>query len=283
MQEPIVSDTERKQWLDQERFFARSWTHVFYLWKLYQVTIGKTMRKILLGRPGDRRRVLDLGCGPGTSLFEVSDVCADIPGVQWCGLDLNVREVTLAARRSRFRVAERGRRPIRFLVGDLRRVPLADGSMDLVLSSEVVEHLPDPRPAIAEMARILKPGSYALLTTPNPNNLPERVGYVLDKLTGGAVKRMFWKGHDEVSAPALTAEVGFGHVSVRPYRTWHSWLEEAGLNVVAKVRGPALFGTPFFDRHPFIMGCLVALDPILDRLPGRFLFSTSLGLLCRKR
>lgn len=133
------------------------------------------------------------------------------------------------------------------------------------------------------MARILKPGSYVLLTTPNPNNLLERVGYALDKIAGGAVKRMFWKGHDAVTAPPLTAEVGFGHVSVHPYKTWRIWLAEAGLDVVRKVRGPALFGSPFFDRHPFIMGFLVALDPIFDRLPGRFMLSTNLGMLCRKR
>ena len=40
---------------------------------------------------------------------------------------------------------------------------------------------------------------------------------------------------------------------------------------------------PFFDRHIFISGLTIALDPLLDRLPGRFLLSNNLGILCCKQ
>ncbi len=43
-----------------------------------------------------------------------------------------------------------------------------------------------------------------------------------------------------------------------------------------------LFGSPFFDRHRFLSGMMIALDPWLDRLPGKFFTTTSLGMLCRK-
>lgn len=278
-----MSDIERKQWLAQERYFGRSWTHVFYLWKLRSVMLGKTTREVLLRMPQETRRVIDLGCGPGTNLFEVFDMCADIPGVQWYGLDLNIRESQLGARRSDFRVSERNMQAVYFFAGDLFHLPLADASMDMLLSSEVVEHLPDPRPAIAEMTRVLKPGGYAFITTPNPHNLPELLGYAADRLSNGAFKRLFWHGCDSISAPPLRAEVGFGHVSVQPYGVWRSWLEKSGLQVVRKVRGPAVFGGSFFDRHPWLSGFMIALDPLLDRMPGRFLLSNNLGLLCQKR
>lgn len=48
---------------------------------------------------------------------------------------------------------------------DLRGI--ADGSQELVVSSEVIEHTPDPRKAIAEMARIVRPGGYVIITSPN--------------------------------------------------------------------------------------------------------------------
>jgi len=90
-------------------------------------------------------------------------------------------------------------------------LPSPDNSLDIVLSSEVVEHLPDPMPALKEMRQVLKPGGYAVITTPNPRNLLEMVGYAIDWLTGGWFKKMYWKGQDNISAPLLSAEVGFGH------------------------------------------------------------------------
>lgn len=47
-------------------------------------------------------------------------------------------------------------------------LPLADGSVDFVLCSEVVEHLDiDPMFMMVEINRVLRPGGYLLLTTPN--------------------------------------------------------------------------------------------------------------------
>ncbi len=279
-----TSENRDRSWASEEKFFARSWTHQFYFWKLRQIMLGRTVERLLAPRrPGEQIRVVDLGCGPGTNLFEIADRCAGFEGVAWFGLDLNLQEVADGASRSRWRVAKRGMAPVRFAGGDLFNLPFADNSLDIIVSSEVVEHLPDPYPALREMARVLKPGGYAMVTTPNPRNLPEMVGYGLDRVSGGAFKRLYWKGQDEISAPPLTAQVGFGHVSVHPYSVWRQWLAEAGIPVVRCVRGPMVFGSPFFDRQRLLSGLLVALDPILDLLPGKFLTTTNLGMLCRKR
>ncbi|MEM8713382.1 MAG: methyltransferase domain-containing protein, partial [Planctomycetota bacterium] len=50
--------------------------------------------------------------------------------------------------------------------GDGARLPFLDGSVDTVLSTEVLEHVPDPRSLVLEMARVLKPGGKLLLTVP---------------------------------------------------------------------------------------------------------------------
>jgi len=274
----------KRSWASEEKFFARSWTHVFYFWKLRQIMLGRTVERLLSGSPDTRgTRVIDLGCGPGTNLFEVADRCARFPGIEWYGLDLNQKESAMGADRSVWRVSERKLEPVRFLSGDIFNLPFADGSVDIILSSEVIEHLPDPMPALKEMARVLKPGGYAMVTTPNPHNLPELVGYALDAVSGGRFKKLYWKGQDDVSAPPLTAQVGFGHVSVHPFKVWGPWFEQAGIPVVRKVRGPMIFGSPFFDRQRFLSAMLVVLDPLLDILPGRFLTTTNLGMLCRKQ
>lgn len=52
------------------------------------------------------------------------------------------------------------------LLGDGARLPIRDRSVDTVLSTEVLEHVPDPALLVYEMARVLKPGGKLLLTVP---------------------------------------------------------------------------------------------------------------------
>ena len=56
----------------------------------------------------------------------------------------------------------------RTLVSYWEALPLKDRSCDLILALDVIEHLPDPRTAIAETARVLRPGGAVLIKTPNP-------------------------------------------------------------------------------------------------------------------
>jgi SAM-dependent methyltransferase len=53
------------------------------------------------------------------------------------------------------------------VVGDARVMPFADASMDVVLCTQVLEHIPDPIAAIGEIRRVLKPGGTLLLTVPS--------------------------------------------------------------------------------------------------------------------
>jgi len=50
--------------------------------------------------------------------------------------------------------------------GDICDMPFGDGSQDLVLATDIVEHLDNDKKAIGEIYRVLKPGGYALLTVP---------------------------------------------------------------------------------------------------------------------
>jgi SAM-dependent methyltransferase len=49
---------------------------------------------------------------------------------------------------------------------DLERLSLADASQDLVLSCDVLEHVNEPRAALGELARVLRPGGHLLFTVP---------------------------------------------------------------------------------------------------------------------
>ena len=52
------------------------------------------------------------------------------------------------------------------IVSDILSIPLPDHSMDAIMCTEVLEHIPDPIGAIKEFNRLVKPGGYILLTAP---------------------------------------------------------------------------------------------------------------------
>ena len=53
------------------------------------------------------------------------------------------------------------------VVGDARFMPFSDASMDVVLITQVLEHIPDPIAVIGEIRRVLKPGGTLLLSVPS--------------------------------------------------------------------------------------------------------------------
>ena len=52
------------------------------------------------------------------------------------------------------------------IVSDITHIPVADESFDAVMCIEVLEHVPDPNRAVAELTRVLKKGGYLIVTAP---------------------------------------------------------------------------------------------------------------------
>jgi SAM-dependent methyltransferase len=61
--------------------------------------------------------------------------------------------------------------------GDALKLPFADGSFDRVIASEVLEHIPDDESAMAELARVLRPGGTMAVTVPRCG--PEFINWAL--------------------------------------------------------------------------------------------------------
>jgi SAM-dependent methyltransferase len=74
------------------------------------------------------------------------------------------------------------------LVADITRIPLPDGCCDVVLCTEVLEHIADTTGAFTELARLLRPGGYLIATTPFAYPLHEEP-YDYVRLTPHQVRR----------------------------------------------------------------------------------------------
>ncbi len=123
-------------------------------------------------KPG--MRVLDAGCGSGRHLCEAFRT----PGVHVAGADLNW--VDLSKAKGVLSLMDQQKRGNWLITrADIVHLPYADGSFDVVVSSEVLEHILDGKAAVAELVRVLKPGGDLVVTV--PRYLPERVCWALSR------------------------------------------------------------------------------------------------------
>lgn len=105
---------------------------------------------------GDRPlRVLDCGVGTGAFALELARVWGR--PLELTAVDISPAMVDAARRR--FRHAGIAGRVIQ---ADVSVLPFADASFDIVLAAHVLEHLPEPVTALAEMRRVLRPGGWAI-------------------------------------------------------------------------------------------------------------------------
>jgi ubiquinone/menaquinone biosynthesis C-methylase UbiE len=116
----------------------------------------------LVGRMFTRRKfdisgcksILDVGSGAGQILGHL--LKRTHPDTNLVAFDLSHQMLKRAQSRLR------SERPS-YIAGDLTQLPFADSSFDCVTCGWVIEHLPDPRPGLKELSRVLQPGGKLLL------------------------------------------------------------------------------------------------------------------------
>ena len=136
--------------------------------------------------PGER--VLDLGCGFGRHAFEAYRRWAHVVAVDRSAAE--VEQVTAMFRAMAAAGEAAPDQVARAVRADLLALPFPDASFDVVMASEVLEHIPADELAMAEIARVVRPGGRVAVTV--PRYWPERVCWALSReyhdVPGGHVR-----------------------------------------------------------------------------------------------
>src|SRR3954464_3885328 len=107
-------------------------------------------------------RVLDLGCGFGRHACCAARRAANVIAVDRSAEELQQVNALFAAMRAQ------GEIPVgtitRAVRADLLALPFPDDYFDVVMASEVLEHIPDDERAMAEIARVVRPGGRVAVT-----------------------------------------------------------------------------------------------------------------------
>ncbi len=165
-------------------------------------------RSLALLEPRPGAVLVDVGCGTGAEALALAARVA--PGGRVLGVDASA--AMIAAARAR---AAGAALPVEFRTGDARSLDLPDASADGCRAERVLQHLDHPAAAIAEMARVLRPGGRlvvaepdwgTLVVDPGPPEVARAVAAAaLGRVRSGAVGRRL---------PRLLAEAGLEQVDV---------------------------------------------------------------------
>jgi SAM-dependent methyltransferase len=187
---------------------------------------------------------VDIGCGDGMCTEVARSVCASTPGasVAFVGMDWSIAALKQAHARTI---------PVARASADNRGLPLADSSVDVVIMSELIEHLVDPDSTLDEAWRVLRPGGTLLLSTPNLAAWYNRV------LLACGIQPLF----TEVSLRGIYGRPGsevVGHLRVFTRRALLGLLRAIGF---VEIR---ITGAPYHD----VPGPLKPVDRLLCRTPS---------------
>lgn len=113
----------------------------------------RRIRDLLSLTPGET--ALSIGCGPGFEPTEIADVVGPTGHVH--GVDRSHPMLAAAAARCV------DQPPVTLSRGDAATLPIADASVDAATVVQVYEYVPDVEAAVAELARVLRPGGRAVV------------------------------------------------------------------------------------------------------------------------
>lgn len=144
-------------------------------------------------------------------------------------------------------------------VSDILDIPVPDESYDVILCTEVIEHIPDPISAIKEISRILKPGGTLLITAPLQSGLHQEPYH-------------FYGGYTKYWYQKFLIENDFTDLSIEPNGSLHTTYFALGLTIVKSFL-EEMVDSKSLSRKLIALFSLIIFSPILLILNPIFCYS----------
>ncbi|WP_431635811.1 glycosyltransferase [Dyella sp. KULCS107] len=173
--------------------------------------------------------VLDIACGEGYGSALLAGYARSVTGV-----DIAQSAVQHATQKYR------GTPGLRFVTGDAAQIPLADQSVDVVVSFETIEHHNRHREMLGEIRRVLRPGGILVISSPNRTVYSELAGhhneFHVKELDFGEFDAVVREQFPEVQYFGQRLAVGSSIFTLQPsdQRTLHA-LTDTGTDIVERV------------------------------------------------
>jgi HAD superfamily hydrolase (TIGR01549 family) len=206
--------------------------------RFFYGTRASGVLRALDARPGES--VLDIGCGSGFYTRELVRIGARVTATEYAPGPL------AQARRN---VGDLGG-AVEFRLEDAQALSLSDESFDKVLLSEVIEHLREPERAIAEAARVLRPGGVLAVSTPSRFS-PLNLAYGLKR----RVRRYSFNEHLHEFTPRSFRRLVAEHLEIERFEFANFALPYPADELYLRLGSPAL-------------GVLERVERVLGGMPG---------------
>jgi ubiquinone/menaquinone biosynthesis C-methylase UbiE len=125
----------------------------FYLKRKMEINILKKM--IDLCKPNSNKKIADIGCGEGFLLKKI------LTGEKIVGIEISITALKRAKK------ILKTRNDINLIQGDAQKLPIPNDYFDIILCSEMLEHVPDTRIVLNEFNRILNKSGILVVCIPN--------------------------------------------------------------------------------------------------------------------
>jgi methionine biosynthesis protein MetW len=206
--------------------------------------INRTSTKI-------KNRILDIGCGDGSFIIKFKKHCETF------GVDISQNAINMAK--------EAGINAYQADVSS-ERLPFQDEYLDIIYMGDVIEHLTNPDFAIKEVARVLKPDGFLVLSTPNLASWLNRLLLLLGMqplFSEVSTAKTFGRG------PKSYDFCPVGHLRIFTYKALKEFLTYYHFNIV-KVKGANYEGLPKVLNN---------IDWIFSKIPS---LSSTVIIMARK-
>lgn len=129
--------------------------------------------------PTHARNALEIGCGNGVVLYHIADRCEALTGIEISPKRCEMARANLVGLKT----------PVEIIQGNVEDgIDKPDGSCDLILWADVIEHVVDVFAAMREVSRLLSPGGMLITSTPNMAYFRYRLALLFGKFPGTAAQ-----------------------------------------------------------------------------------------------